>query len=174
MKADVSKIPSRSLLAVLFLIASLAGSVTPVLAQSISITASTQEHTMNNIDIAKSYIKAVQTGDQATLGSLISPEVIWHQPGNNQFSGTHRGMAAVGPMLGKMMEVSKGTFAITRADHYMSNGDWVAITIEFAGQVNGIQLKQPGVDLIRIEGSKIVEVRLFSSDQAQEDAFWGR
>ena len=167
-------LPSRSLLAVLFLIASLAGSVTPVLAQSISITASTQEHTMNNIDIAKTYIKAVQTGDQATLGSLISPEVIWHQPGNNQFSGTHRGMAAVGPMLGKMMEVSKGTFAITRADHYMSNGDWVAITIEFAGQVNGIQLKQPGVDLIRIEGSKIVEVRLFSSDQAQEDAFWGR
>ena len=167
-------LPSRSLLAVLFLIASLAGSVTPVLAQSISITASTQEHTMNNIDIAKTYIKAVQTGDQATLGSLISPEVIWHQPGNNQFSGTHRGMAAVGPMLGKMMEVSKGTFAITRADHYMSNGDWVAITIEFAGQVNGIQLKQPGVDLIRIEGGKIVEVRLFSSDQAQEDAFWGR
>ena len=174
MKADVSKIPSRSLLAVLFLTASLAGGITPVLAQSISTTASTQEHTMNNIDIAKSYIKAVQTGDQATLGSLISPEVIWHQPGNNQFSGTHRGMAAVGPMLGKMMEVSKGTFAITCADHYMSNGDWVAITIEFAGQVNGIQLKQPGVDLIRIEGGKIVEVRLFSSDQAQEDAFWGR
>lgn len=129
---------------------------------------------MNNIDIAKSYIKAVQTGDQATLGSLISPDVIWHQPGHNRFSGTHRGMAAVGPMLGKMMEVSQGTFAITRADHYMANGDWVAITIEFAGQANGLQLKQPGVDLIRIEGGKIVEVRLFSSDQTQEDAFWGQ
>ncbi|MCY1552694.1 hypothetical protein D9M68_891060 [compost metagenome] len=129
---------------------------------------------MNNIDIAKSYIQAVQTGDQATLGSLISPDVVWHQPGNNPFSGTHRGMAAVGPMLGKMMEVSQGTFAITRADHYMANGDWVAITIEFAGQANGLQLKQLGVDLIRIEGGKIVEVRLFSSDQAQEDAFWGQ
>lgn len=129
---------------------------------------------MNNIDIAKTYIKAIQTGDQATLGGLISPDVIWHQPGTNQFSGTHRGMATVGPMLGKMMEVSQGTFAITRADHYMANGDWVAITIEFAGQANGLQLKQPGVDLIRIEGGKIVEVRLFSSDQAQEDAFWGQ
>lgn len=129
---------------------------------------------MNNIDIAKTYIKAIQTGDQATLGSLISPDVIWHQPGNNQFSGTHRGMAAVGPMLGKMMEVSQGTFAITRADHFMANGDWVAITIEFAGEANGMQLKQPGVDLVRIEGAKIVEVRLFSSDQAQEDTFWGQ
>jgi uncharacterized protein len=129
---------------------------------------------MNNINIAKTYIKAVQTGDQATLGSLISPDVIWHQPGKNRFSGTHRGMAAVGPMLGAMMEVSKGTFAITRADHYMANGDWVAITIEFAGEAHGIKLKQPGVDLIRVEGGKIVEVRLFSSDQEQEDAFWGQ
>ena len=129
---------------------------------------------MNNIEIAKSYIHAVQTGDQAKLGSLISPEVIWHQPGNNQFSGTHQGMASVGPMLGKMMEVSNGTFAITRAEHYMANGDWVAITIEFAGVANGITLRQQGVDLLRIEGGKIVEVRLFSSDQPQEDAFWGQ
>jgi len=129
---------------------------------------------MNNIDITKSYIKAVQTGDQATLGSLISPDVVWHQPGSNQFSGTHRGMAAVGALLGKMMEVSRGTFAITRADHHMANGDWVAVTLEFAGQANGIELKQPGVDLIRIEGGKIVEVRLFSSDQNQEDLFWGQ
>ena len=129
---------------------------------------------MNTIDIAKAYIKAVQTNDQVTLGNLISPDVIWHQPGKNRFSGTHSGMAAVGPMLGAMMEVSKGTFAITRADHYMANDDCVAITIEFAGEANGLTMKQAGVDLIRIEGGKIVEVRLFSSDQAQEDAFWGQ
>ena len=129
---------------------------------------------MNTIDIAKTYIKAIQTNDQATLGGIISPDVIWHQPGKNRFSGTHRGMAAVGPMLGAMMEVSKGTFAITRADHYMANGDWVAITIEFAGEANGLKMKQAGVDLIRIDGGKIVEVKLFSSDPAQEDAFWGQ
>ena len=129
---------------------------------------------MTTLDIAKTYIQAIQTGDQATLGSIISPDVIWHQPGKNRFSGAHRGMAAVGPMLGAMMEVSKGTFAITRADHFMANGDWVAITIEFAGEANGLKMTQAGVDLIRIEGGKIVEVKLFSSDQALEDAFWGQ
>ncbi|WCM89693.1 nuclear transport factor 2 family protein [Acidovorax sp. NCPPB 3576] len=128
---------------------------------------------MTGIDISKAYIHAVQTGDQAALGQLISPDVVWHQPGKNQFSGIHRGMAEVGPMLGKMMEVSKGTFAITHASHYMANGDWVAVTLEFAGEANGITMNQPGVDLIRIEGGRIVEVRLFSSDQAQEDLFWG-
>lgn len=129
---------------------------------------------MTGIDISKAYIRAVQTGDQTALGQLISPDVIWHQPGNHRFSGTHRGMAEVGPMLGKMMEISKGTFTITHASHFMANGDWVAITLEFAGEANGITMKQPGVDLIRIEGGRIVEVRLFSGDQAQEDLFWGR
>lgn len=129
---------------------------------------------MHSIDIAKTYIQAAQTGDQATLARVISHEVVWHQPGNNQFSGTHRGMVAVGQMLGQMMAVSKGTFSITRADHYMANGDCVAVSIEFAGERDGLVLQQPGVDLLRIADGRIVEVRLFSSDPAQEDAFWGR
>ncbi|CAN7319446.1 nuclear transport factor 2 family protein [Acidovorax sp. LjRoot129] len=129
---------------------------------------------MHSIEIAKTYIQAAQTGDQATLGRVISPDVVWHQPGNNQFSAIHRGMAAVGQLLGQMMAVSKGTFAITRADHYMANGDWVAVSIEFAGERDGLVLRQPGVDLVRIADGKIIEVRLFSSDPAQEDAFWGQ
>lgn len=129
---------------------------------------------MHPIDIAQIYIKAAQTGDQAALARVISPDVVWYQPGNNQFSGTHHGMAAVGQMLGRMMAVSNGTFAITRADHYMANGDWVAVSIEFAGHRDGLTLQQPGVDLLRISDGKIVEVRLFSSDPAQEDAFWGQ
>ncbi|RZJ15802.1 MAG: nuclear transport factor 2 family protein [Acidovorax sp.] len=129
---------------------------------------------MHSIEIAKTYIQAAQTGDQATLGRVLSPDVAWHQPGNNQFSGIHRGMAAVGQLLGQMMAVSKGTFAITRAEHYMANGDWVAVSIEFAGERDGLVLRQPGVDLVRIADGKIVEVRLFSSDPAQEDAFWGQ
>lgn len=129
---------------------------------------------MTNIDIAKTYIKAVQTGDQAALGNIISPDVVWHQPGNNQFSGVLRGIGEVGSMLGKMMEVTNGTFAITRADHFMANGDWVAITLEFAGEANGVKLRQPGVDLMRIEGGKIVEMRLFSANQEEEDRLWGK
>ncbi|MGW0520804.1 nuclear transport factor 2 family protein [Crossiella sp. NPDC003009] len=32
---------------------------------------------------------------------------------------------------------------------------------------------QDGIDLLRVEGDRIAEVWLFSSDPAQEDAFWG-
>jgi len=129
---------------------------------------------MTNIEIAKTYIKAAQTGDQALLGSVISPDVVWHQPGNNQFSGMHKGIAQVGAMLGKMMEVSQGTFTLSNASHFMANGDWIAIQLEFSGQRDGHRLAQPGIDLIRIENGKIVEVRLFSSNQDEEDRFWGK
>lgn len=129
---------------------------------------------MTNIDIAKSYIKAVQTGDQAALGSLISPHVVWHQPGDNQFSGVKNGIAEFGAMFGGMMAASGGTFAITHAHRFLVNGDIVAIEIEFAAQRDGIKLDQPGFDLLRIADGKIVEVWLFSSNPEQEDAFWGK
>lgn len=125
------------------------------------------------IDTAKAYIRAVQQGDQAALGQLLHPDIVWHQPGCNRFSGTHRGIGAVGAMLGGMMAVSQGSFKITRANRYMANGDWVAIEIEFEAERPGMKLAQPGVDLVRIDDGRIVEARLFSSDQAGEDAFWG-
>ena len=129
---------------------------------------------MSAIDIAKDYIRAAQTGDQALLAATVSPSVVWHQPGANRFSGTHRGLAAVGAMIGGMMEVSQGSFAITEASHYMENGDWVAVSIRFGGEREGARLDQAGVDLLRIVDGKIAEVFLFSSDPAQEDRFWGQ
>ena len=128
---------------------------------------------MLNIDIAKRYIKAVQTNDQTTLGNLLSPQVVWHQPGNNQFSGVKNGIAEFGVMMGGMMAKSGGSFAITHAHRFLANGNMVAIEIEFAGEREGAKLEQSGIDLLRIVDGKIVEVWLFSSDPEQEDAFWG-
>jgi hypothetical protein len=34
-------------------------------------------------------------------------------------------------------------------------------------------MAQDGIDLMAVEGDKIAEVWLFSSDSASEDAFWG-
>lgn len=129
---------------------------------------------MSNIDIAKAYINAVQTGDQAALGNIFHPNVVWHQPGNNKFSGTKSGMADLGAMLGGMMEASAGSFTISKVNRYLANGDLVAVEIEFSGQRDGFKLAQPGIDLLRIKDGKVVEVWLFSSDPEEEDRFWGK
>ncbi|MGI5430310.1 nuclear transport factor 2 family protein [Streptomyces sp. CA-179760] len=130
--------------------------------------------TSANIDIARAYFQAVQTGDMATLGDLLDEAIVWHQPGANRFSGEHKGQGAVFQMLGGMMEASQGTFAIDKIHSLMGNGDLVAATIHFTGRRGDTSMAMDGVDLLRLQNGKITEMWLFSGDQNAEDAFWGR
>jgi ketosteroid isomerase-like protein len=127
-----------------------------------------------NIDIARSYFRAVQQGDIPKLGELLDEGLVWHQPGSSQVSGKYRGRNTVFEMLGKMMQISNGTFAIDQIHSLMGNGDLVAATIHFTGERDGGAMSMDGVDVLRFDGGKIVEAWLFSSDQAAEDEFWGR
>lgn len=128
---------------------------------------------MSNTDIARNYFEAVQTGDLGTLGKLLDEDVVWHQPGANRFSGVHNGRDAVFALIGQMMQASNGTFAIDNLYSLMGNGDLISATIHFAGQGTSGSMSMDGVDLLRLTDGKIVEMWLFSSDQAAEDAFWG-
>jgi ketosteroid isomerase-like protein len=129
--------------------------------------------TSTNVDIASTYFQAVQNGDMASLGELLHEEIVWHQPGANRFSGRKEGRDAVFAMLGAMMEASHGTFAIDKVHSLMGNGDLVAATIHFTGRRDDASMGMDGVDLLRVQSGKIVEMWLFSGDPAAEDAFWG-
>jgi hypothetical protein len=56
----------------------------------------------------------------------------------------------------------------------MVNGAEVAATIDFSGQRNGTEMALGGVDVFTVKNGQIAEVWLYSSDQAAEDAFWGK
>ncbi|MDT7786240.1 MAG: uncharacterized protein QOF58_4659 [Pseudonocardiales bacterium] len=58
------------------------------------------------------YFDALESGDFATVSAQFADDIVWHQPGANRFSGTHRGSGAVCEMIGGMMTVSEGTFAL--------------------------------------------------------------
>ncbi|MGW7168690.1 nuclear transport factor 2 family protein [Streptomyces sp. NPDC054884] len=130
--------------------------------------------TTANLDLARAYFQAVQTGDMAALGNLLDEQIVWHQPGANRFSGDHKGQGAVFQMLGNMMEASQGTFTIDNIHSLMGNGDLVTATIHFTGRRGDASMAMDGVDLLRIQNGKITEMWLFSGDQNAEDAFWGR
>lgn len=126
-----------------------------------------------NIDVASSYFHAVQTGDMAALADLLDAGIVWHQPGANQYSGVHHGRDAVFQMLGGMMAATQGTFAIDEIHSLMANGGLVAAQIHFVGSRGDDTMAMDGVDVLRIDGGKIVEMWLFSGEQDAEDAFWG-
>lgn len=126
-----------------------------------------------NIDLVRSYFDALSRGDFAAAGSTFADALVWHQPGGNTLSGTHRGKPAVFALLGAFTERSVGSFRIDRVDQLLANGDLVAATIAFSASAGAKAMAMTGVDLLRVEAGKIVEVWLFSEDQAAEDAFWG-
>ena len=40
-----------------------------------------------NIAVVSSYFASLAVGDMSKFASLLDENVIWHQPGDNQFSG---------------------------------------------------------------------------------------
>lgn len=126
-----------------------------------------------NLEVAKTYFQAVQTGDLETLGALVAPNVVWYQPGNNRFSGKHEGAQAVFGMIGGMMEVSQGSFKIETFNVVGGNKKNVAVIVEFSAARGDQSMRMVGVDMLTIEDGKIVEAWLYSADQVAEDTFWG-
>src|SRR5262245_13125170 len=122
--------------------------------------------------VIRRYFDALAAKDFATAGGMFADEIVWHQPGVNRFSGTHRGSAAVNEMIGGMMAVSEGTFELALTTAPMVNGVLVAAPVHFAAQRAGTAMALDGADLLRVEGDRIAEVWLFSADQQAEDSFW--
>ncbi|MCE7010301.1 nuclear transport factor 2 family protein [Kibdelosporangium philippinense] len=123
--------------------------------------------------VAQKYFDALEVKQFDVVAGMFADDIVWHQPGDNRFSGTHRGSGAVNAMIGGMMEVSRGTFALSLRSAPMVNGDLVAAEVRFGGEKEDASMAQDGVDVMRVSGDQIVEVWLYSSDQKAEDAFWG-
>lgn len=123
--------------------------------------------------VVDKYFDALSGKDFDTVASLFADDIVWHQPGDNRFSGTRRGSAAVNEMIGGMMTVSEGTFELALTSALLANGSLVAAPVHFSATREDAAMSQNGLDLLRVESGRIAEVWLFSSDPSGEDAFWG-
>ena len=107
-----------------------------------------------NLEIFNAYNQALIAGDFPGVFETMADDVIWHQPGTHSISGT---------VVGKVV-----------TNWVSDNKDLIAANVTFLGtRADGTELNMNGIDLFRIEDGKIKEVWLFSSDQAEEDSFWG-
>lgn len=123
---------------------------------------------------AREFLEAVQNGDQAKLGALLHPAIIWHQPGNNHLSGTKRSNMEVFQMVGGMFAVSLNSLVLTEIKSITVNGNQAACVLHWKAQRPGAVLDVDNVDVYTVENGQIVEVAVYSADIEQEDIFWGK
>ncbi|HTJ51340.1 MAG TPA: nuclear transport factor 2 family protein [Cyclobacteriaceae bacterium] len=131
-----------------------------------------------NIDpssVVKDFFNAFREKNREKVASLLHPEVVWIQPGNNQLSGVKKSREEVMQMGKQMGERSAKTITLAEIKFLSATGNSVACLLRWkAAQPTGVVLDVENIDVYTIENGKIVNVKVYSADLEQEDKFWGR
>ena len=126
------------------------------------------------VQTIKTFLKAVQQGDQPTMNALLDANIKWHQPGSNRFSGTKQSSTELFQMVGSMFGATANTLQLTDIKQVTVHGNQVACLIHWRGaQPGGGVLDVDNIDVYTVENGKIIEATIYSQDINQEDSFWG-
>jgi len=127
---------------------------------------------MTKTEIVHQFYASLAKGDFEKVGSLLADDLVWHQPGKGSVSGSYKGKEAVFSHLGRMAQLSGGTFAIDQIDYITENDPLIAAAVAFEVFAFDKSMRMRGIDVYRVEDYKIQEVWLFSERIDEEDAFW--
>lgn len=104
-------------------------------------------------------------GDTEAMKATMSPDIVWHLPGNNPLSGDYRGPDAVVEMLGELQRLTGG--AVEPTDMLVGD-DYIMSFTQFTG---GDGLEVVFADAFRFtDDDQVVEYWSLASDQAAVDA----
>lgn len=111
------------------------------------------------------------SGDLEALWELMTAEVVWHEPGRSPLSGDYQGPAGVLELLGKLRDLSGGTFTVEIVDLLATAERAIAIQEETALRGDRELDVASAVDF-EIHQGKITEVTVYHGDTHQFDEFW--
>ena len=118
------------------------------------------------------YQTAMAKGDLVTARAIFQPDVVYRVAGQNQLSGTFHGPEQVMGYLGKLMELTRGSYSISSMN-WLVSGDGVALATVNHADRNGAHLDWNEVIVFHFVDGKKARIDLYSQDQAAVDAFFG-
>ena len=125
-----------------------------------------------NAETFKRGYAAFGQGDMDTMRELLSPDLVWHAPGNNALSGDYKGIDEVLGFFGRSFQETDGTLSIDVHDILANDTHGVAITT-FTGQRKGKSINMRGVHVVHFDSDgKLSESWQFPEDSAEADSFW--
>ena len=107
----------------------------------------------------------------ATLNGLFAEDAVWHVPGSGVLSGPKQGRDAILAFFGETMARSNGTFTVSLLD-LAAGDDRVYALHHTHGEREGKVIDYDNVNVFHISDGVVTEVREFSPDTGESDAFW--
>lgn len=121
------------------------------------------------------FLTSYQQGKHDMVASLLHPEVVWIQPGDNQISGVKKSREELLGMGAKMAAITGGTLRLAEIKVLTANGNSVACLVHWkATHPNGNILAIDNVDVYTVENGKIIMAKIYSKNVQEENEFWGK
>ena len=126
-----------------------------------------------NEEIVRQGYKAFGEGDTDKLRLLFAPDVVQVATGKHPLAGEYKGVDDVLGYIGKLFELSDGTFNVTLSDVKVEGENTVVATHRDKAQRAGkTPLDQDETLTFTIADGRITRLVEKHSDQATYDAFW--
>lgn len=120
--------------------------------------------------VRRGYV-AFNTGDMATLTTLIAKDAVQRVPGASVVAGDHKGIDSILAMYGQLAELTNGTIQAHLVDlHSDGHGHVVAVHV-LTGTRNGVTRASRGSILFTFLGDKVSEMHELRSDGPGDDAW---
>jgi len=121
--------------------------------------------------VARAYA-ALASNDMLELEECFAHDAVWHEPGDNVFSGDRVGWPAIrDEFLALLVPLSHGTFRTELVDIAVGKKYVVGVHRATGGH-NGRTLDSMSCQLARVDQGRIQEVWVTHVKQAEVDAFW--
>ncbi|WP_165975495.1 nuclear transport factor 2 family protein [Actinomadura rubrisoli] len=111
---------------------------------------------MSHQDLVRDFYAARARRDWDAVAALLVGDIAWHEPGAEDYSGSHHGLDAVLRLLKRLVEVTEGTFSleptdfITTSEHTATNARWTASR-------GGVRVEGNELAVFRIADARIAE-----------------
>ena len=115
---------------------------------------------------------AFRSADVAAIERVVPADAVWHFPGRaGRLAGAHRGREAIFAFLGRVLELTGGTFELDLHDVLASEA-WAVALFTGKAERNGKRLDNPTCLRIRMEEGRAIEVHEFVWDLYAVEDFW--
>jgi len=122
---------------------------------------------VNNEQVIRALYEARARRDWEGVAALLADEIAYHEPGEEDHSGTFRGRDEVVALLRKLTEVTEDTFQLEPVD-FLNLNDHSAVTVRWWAERGGTRSEGCEIAVYRLREGRIIEVSFFNEPADQE------
>jgi ketosteroid isomerase-like protein len=124
-----------------------------------------------NEDLLRATYDAFSKGDMDGVLSNCADDIVFHVPGRSQMAGDYRGRDGFMAMVGKVMQLSGGTFREEVHD-ILANNEHGAVLTRHSLERGGRQFEYTTVHVWHVRDGKCTEFWEHPGDPAAFDEAW--